>query len=211
MLTFSSIIIDLFGLNWLPSVHGGGDDDGGVAGVIDSLLANITRALEAEGGFQWLPGVAALGLNLHPYLVHFPIAFLSGFVLLEWTATLLKRGTWHTTATALLLLGSIGAVLTAAAGLYAASTVPHGQAVHDIMEWHERLGLTVTTLALILSGWRLALRSAPTGMARALFLLLSSLLLVCLAFGADLGGLMVYEHGVAVHHLQLDSDHHQHP
>ena len=47
----------------------------------------------------------------------------------------------------LLLVGAIAAV---AAGLVAAEMVPHGVQVHEIMETHERLGLTVAGIATVL-------------------------------------------------------------
>jgi uncharacterized membrane protein len=94
--------------------------------------------------------------------------------------------------------------------LYAAATVPHGQAVHEIMEWHQRLGLIVATLAAILSIWRLAAKQRIAGMAGALHLFLAAIMTASLVVGADLGGLMVYEHGVAVRQLQDPNARHDH-
>jgi len=193
----------------IPSIHGGSDAaGGGLVGLLDSVLSDLSKVTESGGGFQWFPGVATLGYNVHPALVHFPIAFLSVFFLLEIVG--LRRDRLRQTASAMLYCGTLGALLAAAAGLYAANTVPHGDAVHDIMEWHERLGLAVASLAIILSVWRLMAKQAPVGMEKALFLLLSTIMTASLVFGADLGGLMVYGHGVAVHDLQQADDHHHH-
>jgi len=193
----------------IPSIHGGSDAaGGGLVGLLDSVLSDLSKVTESGGGFQWFPGVATLGYNVHPALVHFPIAFLSVFFLLEIVG--LRRDRLRQTASAMLYCGTLGALLAAAAGLYAANTVPHGDAVHDIMEWHERLGLAVASLAIILSVWRLMAKQVPVGMEKALFLLLSTIMTASLVFGADLGGLMVYGHGVAVHDLQQADDHHHH-
>ena len=60
-------------------IHGGADHGGGVAETISNLLIAL------EGGTDqgpsgvlssFLPGIASLD-NIHPLLVHFPIAFLS--------------------------------------------------------------------------------------------------------------------------------------
>jgi uncharacterized membrane protein len=195
----------------MPSIHGAADAaGGGLVGFLDTVLEQLSKISDAGGGFQWFPGIQTLGFNVHPALVHFPIAFLSVFFLLEIIGMVLPRDRLRQTAGAMLYCGTLGACLAAAAGLYAASTVPHGQDVHALMEWHERLGLTVAGLGLCLSVWRLWSKKVPVGMEKALFLLLSSLMTVSMVFGADLGGLMVYGHGVAVHSLQQEEAHHHH-
>jgi len=137
---------------------------------------------------------------------------LSMFFLLELLGSLFRREKLRQAASAMLYSGTLGAAAAAAAGLYAASFVPHGQEVHEIMEWHERLGITVTGLAIILSLWRMLAHEAIAGMAKAFHLVMATIMVVCMVFGADLGGLMVYGHGVAVRKLQdsYSSTQHQH-
>jgi len=208
----SSFILELSGIGGPPpSIHGGGDAaGGGWVGLIDTLLDKLTRATEPGGGFELLPGIQALGPNVHPSLVHFPIAFLSVFFLLELLGTFMHREKLRQAAAPMLYCGAIGAAAAAAAGLYAAGIVHHGQVVHEIMEWHQRLGLTVAGLALILSVWRLLAKHAIAGMERALYLFLAGIMTTSMVFGADLGGLMVYGHGVAVQKLQTSDDAHHH-
>lgn len=191
----------------LPAVHGeaGGP---GMVGLVEKILEAATRAAESGGSFQLFPGIQALGLNAHPMIVHFPIALLSIFLLLDLSGWIFRRRKLREYAAIFLYFGALGAVMAAAAGLFASSFVPHGQSVHDIMEWHERLGLTVAILATILSVWRYLGKSALEGMAQALYLFLSVIMMTCLIFGADLGGYMVYHHGVAVHNLQIPDPHH---
>lgn len=206
-----SLIPDLSGMGGLlPGIHGAADDaGGGLVGLLDTVLNKLSE-VSGSGGFQWFPGVQALGLNVHPGLVHFPIAFLSVFFLLEIVGLVLPRPGLRLTASTLLYCGTVGAILAATAGLYAANTVPHGQAVHEFMEWHERFGLTVAGLATLLSIWRLFTKQAPLGMEKALFLALATIMTASMVFGADLGGLMVYGHGVAVHQLQSNDPFHHH-
>lgn len=170
--------------------------------LLDGLLEKLSRITEPDGGFAVLPGIQALGANVHPSLVHFPIAFLPVFLLLDLLGSVLRREKLRQAASAMLYCGTLGALLAAAAGLYAASIAPHGEDVHEIMEWHKRLGLTVASLATVLSLWRLAARGMMAGMAQALHLLLAAIMTGCMVVGADLGGMMVYGHGVAVHKLQ---------
>ena len=145
-----------------------------------------------------MPGIASMA-NIHPMLVHFPIAFLNAFLFMELLAFALKRDELKVVATWMLVLGTLGAAAAVTAGLWAASTVPHGsEEVHDIMKKHGHYGIAVLIMALGLTtlraiySWKLPRRF------RLVNLVLALVMVVTLAFGADLGGLMVYKHGVAV-------------
>lgn len=186
----------------LPQIHGDADGSAGLVGFLDTALNRLNQALESGGSFQWFPGIQTLGWNVHPSLVHFPIACLSLFFLFEIAGAFWRGDRMRPITSALLYVGTLGALLAACAGLYAASTVPHGQTVHDIMEWHERLGLSVAGLSLVLSAWRWLGKPPDTAMEKAFFWVLSASMTTAMLFGADLGGLMVYQHGVAVQQLQ---------
>lgn len=144
-----------------------------------------------------LPGVSQMA-NIHPLLVHFPIALLNGFFIMEILGLLLKKEELTAAATWMLYLGTLGAIGAVSAGLWAASTVPHGDEVHAIMERHEHFGLTVLALAVVLSAWRIYTRARLSTKARVVHLFFAFVTVVVMAFGADLGGLMVYKHGVGV-------------
>ncbi len=198
----------------LPGVHGGGDGGAGLVGVVDSLLQAMTNALDSGSGSGGglFGGIAALGFNVHPMVVHYPIAFLSAFFVLEIVGLAWQRSALRKLATGLLYLGALGALAAVAAGLIAAGSVPHGEEVHEIMQWHERLGITVAVLATGLAVWRALAKADFSGMAEALYLSLAGMVITCMVFGADLGGQMVYQYGVAVKSLQQaeDASLHQH-
>jgi uncharacterized membrane protein len=97
-------------------------------------------------------------------------------------------------------------MFTVAAGFLAADTVAHGHNVHDIMERHEHFGVSVLGIASLLSVWRMK----TSGGGNILFVILSALLCVLMALGADLGGLMVYRYGVAVQAAPVPADDHVH-
>jgi len=144
-----------------------------------------------------MPGIANMD-NIHPMLVHFPIAFLSAFFVLDMLGALAKNQNWRNVAGWLLYFGTVSAVFTVTAGFIAASTVAHGVEAHAIMERHEHFGVSVLSLAILLSAWRVISGGITRGGANVFFLLLAALLCVLMALGADLGGLMVYHYGVAV-------------
>lgn len=196
----------------LPAVHGGGHSGpgGGWIGILDSVLEKATRTLESGASLELFPGVKALATNLHPLIVHYPIALLTAFFLLELVGVTLRREGVRQAASWTLYLGALGAIMAVAAGLIAEDTVPHGEAVHEIMEWHGRLGISVATLSLILAVWRIAARTNFSLMAKSLYLYLAAIMVICMFIGADLGGLMVYQYGVGVKSLQQPDDHHHH-
>ncbi len=185
--------------NLLFSVHGGGDGVG-LSGLISNFLAAIETLISLPPGERFsalLPGIAAME-NIHPLFVHFPIALLSVFFLIDITASFLQKPDWRHTASWFLYLGTVFAGLTVLAGLHAASTVPHGEDVHEIMETHEHLGITIFLLATGLSVWRLSAKGVLHGAANVLYMIFAGLLCLLLVFAADFGGLMVYKYGVAV-------------
>jgi uncharacterized membrane protein len=199
----------------LPAVHGGshGEADGGLVGLLDRLLETLSGGGGPEAGSSWnlFGGIEALGSNVHPLIVHFPIAFLIAFLLLEVIGLAFRNAAVRQVASGMLYLGALSAVAAAVAGLIAEESVPHGAAVHEIMEWHERAGLTVASLSVILALWRAFSRARFSSMAQALHLFVAGLIVVCLVFGADLGGLMVYQYGVGVKGLQqAEAIHHHH-
>ncbi len=193
-------------------IHGGGDHGGGIADSVASLLAFVETLLAKNPMDIFasiLPGVANMQ-NIHPLLVHFPIALLSVFFILDLAGTLAKRTQWRAGASFFLYFGTVAAAATVTAGLIAASSVAHSDEVHVIMERHEHFGLSVLSLAVILSAWRLKSGPVIQGAANTLFLMLAALMCGLIFLGADLGGLMVYKHGVAVEAVLAPEGGHEH-
>jgi len=193
-------------------IHGGADQGGGIVESISSLLAFFeTLSRQGPGGIfsAIMPGIAGMD-NIHPLLVHFPIAFISAFFALDLVGTISKNPECRRVATWLLYFGTVAALFTVIAGLIAASSVAHGQNVHDIMERHEQIGISILSTAVLLSIWRIKSGILPRGGANNFFLLLSALLCLLIMLGADLGGLMVYHYGVAVKAVQVTEGAHDH-
>jgi uncharacterized membrane protein len=180
-------------------VHGNADH-GGIAESVAAFLTfieGLTTKSPGEIFSTILPGISAMD-NIHPMLVHFPIAFLLGFFALDVIGTFTQKPQWRNTASWFLFMGTIAAAFTVMAGFIAAATVPHGADAHEIMERHEHFGISVLSLAALLSLWRLKSGGTMTGGLNGLFLALAGLLCLLMSLGADLGGLMVYKYGVAV-------------
>jgi uncharacterized membrane protein len=180
-------------------IHGGGMG-GGVAASLESLLVfieGLSGKTPPEMFSAILPGIAGME-NIHPLFVHFPIAFFTAFFLFDFFGAVAKKEKWRYVAGWLLYLGTIAAAFTVVAGLFAAESVEHGEDVHEIMERHEHIGISVLSLSLFLSAWRLKQWGLHSKTGNTIFLCLAGFLCVLLSLGADLGGLMVYQYGVSV-------------
>jgi uncharacterized membrane protein len=140
-----------------------------------------------------LPGVKHLH-NIHPLVVHFPIAFLVGTALFYGLAWILRSNSLATTAFTLLVAGVLFAAAAVGTGLYAEDGVMIARSVRDrLLETHETLMIITLCLAAALAIWAVAARPFPRK--RRLLFLAMLLALVCvLSVGADYGARMVYDY-----------------
>ena len=143
-----------------------------------------------EGFF---PGAQHLQ-NVHPLVVHFPIAFLVGAALLYTLAWIARRETWAHMALWLLTMGTLGAAVAVGTGPYAEPGIMVARTVRaQLLDVHKRFMLATFALAVVLTLWAGAQRPFPEK-GRAVFILLVLVLLAALAKGADYGGRMVYDY-----------------
>ncbi|HXZ89047.1 MAG TPA: DUF2231 domain-containing protein [Candidatus Binataceae bacterium] len=137
------------------------------------------------------PGAQVLQ-NLHPLIVHYPVAFLTGAAALYLLAWLGSRERWAWTALWMLGLGTLGAAAAVATGLRAGDGVMLSWSVRDhILEHHKHYMLAAFGLSLLLTGWGLIARPMPQR-GRAGFVVLLVVMAALIARGADYGGWMVY-------------------
>ena len=140
-----------------------------------------------------LPGVQHLR-NIHPLLVHFPIAFLVGAALFYFLSWIFRNQTFGTTAFLLLILGTLAAGAAVGTGLYAEEGVMVSRSVREhLLELHETLMLITLGLSIGLSVWALIARPFPKK-GKWIFLLLFLVLLGIMTVGADYGARMVYDY-----------------
>lgn len=191
-------------VNYLSfQIHGsaGGHKSGdGVAGSVEALLTFLESLIglsPTEMFSAIMPGLVGL-TNIHPLIVHFPIAFLIAFFIVDLIGSVFYNDNSRKLASGLLYLGTVSAAGAVAAGLIAEASIEHGDNVHLIMSQHEFFGISILCLSGFLSLWRLMSGGIVRGVANLFFIMFSILLTILVILGADLGGLMVYKHGVAV-------------
>lgn len=145
--------------------------------------------------------------NLHPLVVHFPIALLVTALVFDLSALMSRTRRWlDHGATLLYCLAALGAAAAWFSGLRAADAMwsMPGPAQAALSE-HQDLGLYTMAATGILAVFRLFVAwlarhdaKTPMGLFRLAALLLA-FAVVCLAgLTADHGGALVYRHGMGV-------------
>ena len=147
--------------------------------------------------------------ELHPLVIHFPIALLLVAPLFMIAGILMnpqKGRPFLIAAFSLMLLGTVGTILAVATGEAAADAAHHTPGMSAILERHQELaettrdifGLLTVIFATILFMPRLLKRETTMVVARILplaFLLLYAAGMVVLVKTADNGGRLVHEFG----------------
>jgi uncharacterized membrane protein len=132
--------------------------------------------------------------ELHPALVHFPIAFLVGAAVLDLYALYRDRLGPAQVASGLYIAGTVTGIITGAAGLLAFYTIPaHTEDAHALLLWHLGLNLAAMAVFVGISIVRWPLRP-PSELVR--WLGVSAVVLLC--FSAYLGGEIVYRGGAGI-------------
>ena len=132
--------------------------------------------------------------NLHPLVIHFPLAFLMGAALLYVAAWLLKRDSFAHSAFVVLVLGALSLVGAVATGLYAEQGVMLSLSVRaHLLQPHKTAMLVTLAIGTMLTVWAVVARPFPTK-GRLLFLFLLLVMIGVMTVGADFGGRMVYDY-----------------
>lgn len=146
---------------------------------------------------DWLlPGLMS-ATDLHPMVVHFPIAFWIAATVV-WGVGLVGRNdaTWRA-GLRLHAVGAATAVLALGMGFWAADRMGHDAPGHELIHVHRDVMIAASALAaaIVATGsWRL--KKVQTW--RLPLFLASVFLTVLMSAGADRGAQLVYEYGVGV-------------
>ncbi len=143
-----------------------------------------------------LPGLRA-ALNYHPIFVHFPIVLWFAALLFELLAIWRASDDMQRTASRMLYLGTLAAIITVLTGLAAQNSVPPGEA-QRVLGVHETLMLVSTSLAIALCMFAFFVRKNFTPQWRKIMLLGLCVLGALVIIGTDRGAQLVYGYGTAV-------------
>lgn len=137
--------------------------------------------------------------QFHPKVIHFPIAFFLAYVFLESIGVIFKKEFFSKAAHLLLFFGVIGALAAVITGEQAEEAFEYwNKQSSDLVEAHE-LFATITlwyfTGLLVLRTFA-TVKKKFSGVIRYAFMVLAIIGVYFVYQTGELGGQMVYEHGV---------------
>jgi uncharacterized membrane protein len=137
--------------------------------------------------------------EFHPKVIHFPIAFFLAYVLLESIGAIFKKDFFSKTAHLFLFFGVLGALAAVLTGNQAEETFEYwNKQSSDLVEEHE-LFATITlwyfTGLLVLRTF-VTVKKKFSGVFTYTFVVLALVGAYFVFHTGDLGGQMVYRHGV---------------
>lgn len=140
--------------------------------------------------------------NVHPLLVHFPIALLVVALLLDLVVIVGRKDKLACCSGLVLCLAALGAVAALVSGFMAEGTITSlsdAQVAHKTVQQHEQAAIATVILAAILAGWRLARRlELPPGWQKLVYLVVLVAAVTMVGLTGRLGGTLVYGHGLGV-------------
>ncbi len=139
--------------------------------------------------------------NLHPLVIHFPIALIVVAAFADLVDTLFGRPGWLTSAaTTLFVLGSAAAIAACLTGQQALDTVFMPGMAHPIVQAHRTWAIATASYFSVLTLIRVSVAfRAPLARRYRVALLVAALVGVAgLQQTAERGGRLVYEQGVGV-------------
>jgi uncharacterized membrane protein len=131
--------------------------------------------------------------ELHPSLVHFPIALMPVAIGADLLARVTGSRRLADLGRMLMPVAAASAAVSAAAGLVAAVEANAQGKAGDILVTHRNINLSLTAVTAAMAVWRLREDEVGPG-----YLALGVAGLGAMGYSAYLGGKMTYEHGIGV-------------
>ena len=147
--------------------------------------------------------------NIHPLIIHFPIALLLVALVVDLSALIFRKADWlKKSAVGLYVLGALGTFAAYLTGKQAADVVSFPSASYPVISRHADLALYTTIFFGLYALVRLFLfwRKRDSGQVVALLLFL----IAAAGYGlvqqtAEKGGMLVFRYGVGTQALKIDS------
>lgn len=142
----------------------------------------------------------------HAILNDLPAALLVAAVLFDLAGAAFKRESLKWAAIWTLWAGVIGGWAAVVAGKLAEEALEHGEAIHELMERHERLALITMGLFTVILAWKMYRRFMLPRVEETVTRVLGVVGLAGLCWVGSIGGKLVFEHaaGISNEHLKAE-------
>ena len=140
--------------------------------------------------------------NVHPVLVHFPIALIFIAVLCDLIGIIFRKNPFIFTANILTAFAALGAAAAVISGSLAENSVWHPGAAHELLETHEIVGYVFLGIMVVFAIFRFAVGEKIYGRAGWIAVLIGVVTAAIVSYGGYLGGEIVYTHGTGVREAQ---------
>jgi len=141
--------------------------------------------------------------NIHPLIVHFPIALIIVIMIMDFLGVLSRRQSFISTANILTIFAAVGAAVAVVSGLIAEESVWRPGEANDLIELHETVGLAVLGMTLISLIFRLTVKKNKSGWPGWMAVILSLIASALVGYGGYIGGEMVYKYGTGVRQAEI--------
>lgn len=146
-------------------------------------------------------------IELHPAIVHFPIALLTIAALFGVLSLFVKKELFKEIAFWNLLLGVIGSIAAVFTGLIEEQSLVHNDEIHKVLTKHKFTGFGILIFSFVLLTWVWVRKNKfkkGEYIAWVLFLALST---AAVFYQGFLGGKMVFEQGAGVKPMEQYMEH----
>jgi len=134
----------------------------------------------------------------HAILNDLPAALLVAAVLFDLAGAALKRESLAWAGVWTLWAGVLGGWAAVVAGKLAEASLEHGEAIHEIMETHEKIAIMTMSVFTVVLIWKMARRFQLPPQELALTRALSVVGLLGLVWTGVLGGRLMFEHAAGI-------------
>lgn len=142
----------------------------------------------------------------HAVLNDLPAALLVAAVLFDLTGAAFKRESLRWAGIWTLWAGVIGGWAAVVAGKLAEESLEHGEAIHELMEQHERLALITMGVFTLILAWKMYRRFMLPAAEETVTRLLGIVGFAGLIWVGSIGGKLVFEHAAGVSNERLRAE-----
>lgn len=141
-------------------------------------------------------------MNLHPAIVHFPIALLVVAALLAIISLINRKASWKEWMFKNLVVGLAFVPLAIIAGIVEEQNLQHNEAIHSVLITHKYIGFVILFLYSILAIWFWRRKNSIRNREYTAWVLCLLLATGALSYQGYLGGKMVFELGAGVEPME---------